>query len=89
MSDFSNINFELADGIYFDAYIEEEERAYFLDLSILEDMANKRVINNRGVALTLFHSIRNRVFQMCLAAHKESPNWPIEKPLPILKKHIR
>jgi hypothetical protein len=87
MSDFSNIKFELADGIYFVAYVEEEERSYFLDLSILEDMTNKRAIDDRGVALTLFKSIRNRVYPMCLTAHKENPSWPTDKALPILKKH--
>jgi hypothetical protein len=89
MSDFSNIKFEIADGIYFYAYVAGEERSYFLSLSLLENMAQKQAIDNQGVALTLFHAIRSRVFPMCIAAYKESPIWPIDKPLALLKKHIR
>lgn len=89
LSEFLNIKFEQAEGIYFDAYISDEDRRFFLDMAILEDMSNKKSISNRGVALTAFHSIRNRVNSMCISAHKENPNWEPEKPLPLMRTHIR
>jgi hypothetical protein len=89
MTDFSNIKFEAEDGIYFSANINEVEMEFFLDISLLEDLTRKKSISNRGVALTLFHSLRSSIYTMCINAVKKNPNWASDKSLPLLKEYLR
>jgi hypothetical protein len=89
MTDFSNIKFEAEDGIYFSANINEVEMEFFLDISLLEDLTRKNSISNRGVALTLFHSLRPSIYTMCINAVKKNPHWASDKSLPLLKEYLR
>lgn len=89
MSDIHNINFEANDGILFDVYIDDKDIRFYLDITIFEDLVSKKCITNRGVALTLFHSIRARVYQACLVAYSENKNWRNESPLPLLRKNFQ
>jgi hypothetical protein len=89
MSNFINIEFSQGEGVFFEAFIADEDRKFFLELYILENMTGKKSIDNRGVALAMFHSIRNRIHRMCTVAHIANPNWPPGDPLKLSQEHIR
>jgi hypothetical protein len=89
MSNFDHIKFDPNNGIYFDATIGEATKKVFLDLTLLEDLSGKKSISNSGVALTMFYSLRTTIYRMCLNAFNENPDWPINSPLALLKKHNR
>jgi len=89
MSEFSNIRFDPNNGIYFEITIGEVTKNIFLDILLLEDLSNKKIITIEGIALTLFYGFRTTIFRMCIHAFNENPSWPKDVPLPLLKKHNR
>jgi hypothetical protein len=89
MSDFVNIEFFEGEGLFFEAFIADEDRRFFLDLSTLAYIAGKKLIDDRVVALVVFNSVRNRIHRMCSLAHTGNPNWPVDRPLKLTREHIR
>ena len=88
MSYFDSIQYEAEDGIYFQATIGEVTQLIFLDMSLLEDLAKKKSISSRGVALTLFHGLESIIYRMTLKALNENPTWDENKPLPLLRAYL-
>jgi hypothetical protein len=88
MGYFDNIRFEAEDGIYFNATIQDRTQLMFLDISLLEDLARKKIVNGRPVALTFFHGLQSIIFRMVIKALKENPSWDPERPLPLLRSYL-
>ncbi len=88
MSYFDSIQYEAEDGIYFQATIGEVTQLIFLDISLLEDLAKKKSISSRGVALTLFQGLESIIYRMTLKALNENPTWDNNKPLPLLHAYL-
>jgi len=89
MSHFDSIRYEAEDGIYFEATIEEVTQLFFLDIALLEDLSQKKAINNRGVALTLFRSLESVIHRAVLKALDENPSWNRNDPLPLLRSYLK
>jgi hypothetical protein len=84
MSEPYNFKFEKEEGMYFQAYIKGEERWFFIDIAILEDMTRKKIQDNVKAQVSLY-SIRTYILRMCDSAVMENPNWPSERPLPLAR----
>jgi hypothetical protein len=88
MSEFINIEFIQGEGLFFEAFIADEDRKFFLDLSLLEYITREKLIDNRAVAEMMFYSIRTRIHRACTLVQEENPNWPADIPLNLTRAHI-
>jgi hypothetical protein len=83
MSEIRNVRFASEEGVYFNAYIEHEERSFFVDIAILEDMTKNKVIRDKVKAEMALSSIRTQIKKMCHSAVIKNSQWPVEKTLPL------
>jgi len=83
MSEIRSFRFASEEGVYFDAYIGNEERSFFLDIAILEDMSKYKVIRDKAKAEMALYSIRTEIKRMCQLVVNKNPKWPAEQTLPL------
>lgn len=88
MSYFDNLRYEAEDGIYFEATIGEVTQLMYLDISLLEDLGNKKIIHGRPTALAVFRSCEGAIYRMTLKAINDNPSWDNSKPLPLLRSYL-